>query len=600
MAQIDVQKINLPMMDSVAQDSGILETYFQGGAEVLHQVLPFNSYSNNSFTTTIYSPSSDVLIGRNIMITAVVDVDLGAGNFTDNLNHCLCAYPLNSIITSANVSINGNTTTSQPQQLLKAMQFNQTEDHKRKWSTMSPTQLDPTSSPLKHPASYRAGLLQLTNNANADIQVYNSAGAAAVTAYAAHQVYNPESPFSRERVNPHSRRSFPFTVQTADRVRRYVFTEPLLHPLFSDDEQTAMVNVREMRLDLRFDTSIRKMFCSADGSQLAGLSINLVAEAPSVNITYVRPPAEFKIPAFLSVPYTDHQINIQNSSLGLTPNATTTERVSNLTYSVVPKKFYIFCGSRESQVDERDSHSVYAVINSLKITVGTKANLLSGLSQQGLYNMSVKNGLNMSWKAWSESIGSVVIIDCDEDLGISSGQIGRISVSIEASLTNKAYRNGHSFVSVLNPSEFSLETGDTRTNWDFYTVACINGRYEISPSVGQLKLGLSSFDVQEAEEDNEILGEGYDDTTGGFMLPLAAFMMGRRMGSGVDGEGGRLGGSWKSVKKWYGRNLRKPLKNIGNAVLDGFKESTAQELTRNNRPVAYATQPMQLDPLLMR
>jgi hypothetical protein len=80
------------------------------------------------------------------------------------------------------------------------------------------------------------------------------------------------------------------------------------------------------------------------------------------------------------------------------------------------------------------------VINSIAVTFNNRVGILSTATQQDLYQISIKNGCNLSWNEWTNNVGSVLCLDFGLDLGLPinecPGIIGNYQLQIQLNISN--------------------------------------------------------------------------------------------------------------------------------------------------------------------
>lgn len=492
------------------------------GRNVLKQALTFSSYSNNSFSGTFYPPSSSTLIDKRVLLEATVAVISTDGD--DLAKGSLRAFPLASVMSSLTVGINGNNTTSIPRDLVYYKQRIHADSlFRSKWWSMSPCCSDPASTYGKCPEFvWRQSETTITGGT----PVANSFT----------RLYVPWSPFLTENPffkndNEVSRASFPTLASSTNTSFNYNLTEPLIHPLFCDDEEAAITNVRELSINITFDTVLNRIWSSPVA--LAGVqSVNMVLAPPRLHITFHEPEDASQIPLSVSLPYAQDVIkNFPIGSVLGTANPTFT--ASNIVLGQVPSKIVAFIRPRNSELVPTVADG-FCAIDQVNITLGNRSGILSSASAQQLYQMSVSNGVDMNWVEWSRKIGSIVVIDVSKDIGgLQPGALGNVSLSMDVRFRNTLY------------NDFATDsTGNVFTgNFDLYVICELQGEYRIAQDSANLSLGLSVADMMEADQ-----GEALDV-------------------SGVKAEvgSGMYGGSMRGFRRFV-RGLKRGLRSVNRFV----------------------------------
>jgi hypothetical protein len=113
---------------------------------------------------------------------------------------------------------------------------------------------------------------------------------------------------------------------------------------------------------------------------------------------------------------------------------------NNRQLSTVPK--YIYIVARESNSTRSfTSTDSYAFIRNLSIDFDNNTNLLNSMSPQQLYNMSIKNGCDLTWSQWTRFVGSVVCINVAQDLNLREDLLpgirdGNLNFRVRADIIN--------------------------------------------------------------------------------------------------------------------------------------------------------------------
>lgn len=527
-----------PIIKSIHRNTALVQKHLKAGAEVNHVVLNFGSYNNSGFEISFRPPGTDVIIDKRVLLSVPVRVQGNALNGTAPRT-----WPVASVMSVLNVTINGTTVTSSPRDLVHVYERlgNNAEFRAKFWS-LTPSYPDFASSYAKLPPYIGR-------------QCVDAALGATVVAGTFVNLPNPISPFCEESFHKGDyelpRAAFPFT-GTAATNRAYQFTEPLLSPVFSDNEEEGLVNISDLKISCIFDSVLKKMW-SSNGAA-AGLAVTLAADgagnpkAPQLLVTYIRPVDSKAVPMEFIMPIVDNKFFMQPSVLDTAINVPTKEYFNNIQLNTVPRKLIIFCRQKESSLTEEYANG-FANISNINLTIGTRSGLLSGCTEMDLYQMSAKNGLNLNWTQWNKRIGSILVVDWAEDLGGESpGSKGNLSLSFEITVTNKFYTDLVGDTSgTVSPLKYEL-----------CMFAVTDGKINITRDSAMLSQGLSQQDRADAEN-TELSGQGFIGGEFGEMLGQG------RIGAGKMG-GNLYGGSWKG----FWRGLKKGVSgaaNMGMAVL---------------------------------
>jgi len=592
-----------------AINSEIIQSYLKSPNDILQSKVTIPSLNTSNLNVTLFPPGINSILDSKVYLRMKVRVTGTNANLT-NLNPEMlvpCNMPINSCLDQLSVSINGHGVTSRPTELLHVYQFVNTDsDYRALSSSFSPTQPDYSASITRQAEYYEQTRQVLDNNSLAVNVQTDASGTNFVPLTLNQRVYNPNSPYSNHFVHAHNgfgetnRRNFPYTAFTAGAVGPpavaatldYVFTEPLLSPLFEDnpDSDKALYNIKQLQIDMRFVSNLEKMFQSVSG---AALSYTISFVDAEILYRYVVP--DEPLPNQLVLPYSEWTLITQaypglTNIVGGVPVQQTT---SNLTWGQMPSKILIYARPKLSVLNERDSHSIFGCIESVNLQVASRAGLLANMTPQQLWAMSVKNGLDMNWVQWNQS-GGPVIISVGEDIPFIPNVSGRVSAQINISVSNRCYQD-----LFTNAGDLDVKFAN---QWELCVLSQLDGKFIITPDSASHVLGLSYEEINEAENfDNDshvnVIGKGYGDVDGegvlGGFLPLFGaltkplmFNMASRVlsgrGRGRLGAGIHGGSFWGSLKRGAKNFYRTQIKPVAREMLDTGKIAAANQLYGNS------------------
>jgi len=157
---------------------------------------------------------------------------------------------------------------------------------------------------------------------------------------------------------------------------------------------------------------------------------------------------------------------------------------SNVQLSQIPTKMLIYARPVQADLTSYDA-DFFFVISNLNITFANKAGLLSGASQQQLYNMSTKNLLQENYYEFTgtgisattdtltgigsvPTIGSIIVIDPALDLSLdleySNNSTGQFNMTFQCTVQNQTatnYANFNLYLVCMNGGIFSTENGQS-------------------------------------------------------------------------------------------------------------------------------------------
>lgn len=399
----------------------------------------------------IFPPSNQTIVDRRILVRYYVEVKSDGGvPIANDLDTCPRQFPVSSIIRNLSCKVNGETISRTLGDLLHAelAYNNSAEDRRRCWSQT-----------CAYPDQFQV---------LSDWQSAEEGGSA-------------RNPAGRYGENPQETLRGAVSYEIVDNglndTLRFVITEPLLISPFSSGlkETSGMINVNELYLDLQFDSnSARFMTCGTrqNPPQVSGITTTFYQQ-PEVIMTYITPSQFQRLPAVQVFNYV--QPREYPTPMPLLPAGQSTQVRSNaIRLSQVPKCVMLYC-RRQRQVATYDKPDAFLAIKSVRVNWNNQPNILSGATQESLYNMSVANGCNMSYLQWTKKRGSVLNLEFGKQIqlpsGLASGVAGSFTLMIDMEVENVS---GEDMLC------------------DFYMVVYDTGTFAVSQNSARASLGVLS------------------------------------------------------------------------------------------------------------
>jgi len=216
---------------------------------------------------------------------------------------------------------------------------------------------------------------------------------------------------------------------------------------------------------------------------------------PELLIEYITqdPILASKLPAVVCYDYSLIQPFITSNQLGGVVAGTAIPKsitVQSLRLASIPSKLYIFARPSKAffttAAISQTTPDTFLRITNISLSFNNRINLFATYTEEDLYQMSVKNGLQDSFNDWKYQTGSVLIIDISRDIGLDSdeseGQANKYS-TVQATITYSS-----------SPVSYNGQT--TATNYDTYILVEQPGKAFINASECQYLLtGPSAAEV---------------------------------------------------------------------------------------------------------
>jgi hypothetical protein len=230
-----------------------------------------------------------------------------------------------------------------------------------------------------------------------------------------------------------------------------IFCEPLLvSPLcYGAYSEKGFYGVQNMNVQLTLQSNLSRMWSHAQisGNQFTGITPTVSFNAaPILLFTYITPNPVVDIPKSLCYSY--YVVDYYNTDMTTTlASGASTTLISNvITLSEMPRQMFIAVRQRDADLTVNTS-DVFAVISAINITMNNQSGILASATQQDLYRISMENGIDIEWPAWSNvvnvnGVGSVVLLVPGKDIGLpptlASGVGGQFNLQVSCSFTNPA------------------------------------------------------------------------------------------------------------------------------------------------------------------
>ena len=445
---------------------------YTGATGVRELVIASTSHSTTSTQFTQKIPD-DCVIDRTFLLRTQVQVTLTApaptavagytSTITDLSGLALAAYPLSRVMTNLAINFNNSGDSKAPWVYAAATRRIGDNTDDMRFNSLCPTMEDVY-------ASIRTSEIASGCAVNAD----GSPNAAALSSSSS------SGPFGYSNSGDHylpPRSMFqPIsivqtqapTVSTATAAGlpeqitvTYQVTEPLSFPWLNKDVENdgTLARISQVDVQIGWHSSLQGLFTA--GLDMIKSSVYNTSNTPPtlvsiagctvVGVTWpVNSQAQLlmrqltptvAIPPVVKYTYNDFKQYTSTTPLTLTNAGQTGQLILNsVRLNQVPNRIILFA-HRTNQIADASSTDCYLRINSLVInTNGTNASFSNATPEQ-LYQMSVRNGLNMSWQDWYNNVGSIVVIDVRKaDIGgLVADVLTPVNIDITVNATNIQY-----------------------------------------------------------------------------------------------------------------------------------------------------------------
>jgi len=452
--------------------------------------------SNTSMQFQIQIPSMATAVNRHVLAQTDIDlqVDLTGGTtvgywganevlFAYGKVNALQAFPLNAMITTVQAQINNSNVTVSTRDVMAALLKMYNYEELATYNSLTPSLID------SFYQDYQDGIGS-NNNVLANYSVgtfskeYQPRGCFPVKLFQTDGITEINALTIKADANG--------TAPFASFIIRFTTCEPLLFlsPFISglSKSHASFLGLNTLNLTLNLGDATRVM-SNASYATHATVSTKTIS-----NVTFVKGNASRLLMNFLDIPYQlmakvepKNVVNYNqymsynyNTSQTIQPGASAQLTFNNVQLGSIPSKILIY--AKKPNLDTYDSNFFLPIIGST-FNFANRSGVLSSASQVDLYNMSVKNGLQMNYYEFSGSgvsndldgnpvivptTGSILVVDPAIDLSIaaeytnmSKGQFN-MQFSITVKNQTKEAITPTMYMICVNSGVFITERGTSR------------------------------------------------------------------------------------------------------------------------------------------
>ena len=405
--------------------SSLVYEVYKSGQQITQAVIKATSANSSQHVFNVIVPSQNVLTDRNIKYEATIDfkfsIQVGAGTPVQPVwasNIGTCAFPLNSLITTMQATINNNTVSIESSQLLPFFQKLFSREDFNMYQETTPCMPD-------NVRNY-ADAVQYNCNVLAGVETMNFNDLLPRGAFKLNYLNtNGQGADGPERWNVSQLASGTTTTFYGSiTVSENLFLSPFLFSDFSPHRQgiygiNNMSFIMNIGQPIKFIKSSICNYAGAGGNQILSVP-ELTYKDVQLRLTYITPHPSDLLPARNIVPYMtfnrfsfllDRAVPaaVQPSGATHAANPSLVSPVSTDPFSSnvinlnqIPDKFLIGI-KPTAQFYGRVGASYgdfFIPITGLSISFNNNAGLLSNASQKQLWKMSQINGLHQTWSEY--------------------------------------------------------------------------------------------------------------------------------------------------------------------------------------------------------
>jgi len=553
---IEPVKIMDPILDfDQSQFYGVVS----GGQQVSWKPITSTSYSNVNATFSAPPPSPAIAVGRHVKLVQPVQI-IFTGNapldqgLLQSQYDAPRAYPLSSIMNSLQVDLNN--------------------------TSFSINMSDTIHGLLRYhnPEKLQMGSLSTTPSLLDQSQQYGDL---------ANSIRNPLASYIDSNDGAiEGRGGFPYTTMangistgigndTTSTVTMTFVEDLFISPLLfgTCDEDTGFIGLQTFQLIVNWATDLSRIWSHSDAGGTTLTNIDVILQQPTLLFQYKTPSPLQTIPSSQTYPYYEIQrypttygsavpaYGVLGNSIRMSSN--------NIQLNSIPRMMYIWARKQNADLDFTDTDTFFS-INNISINWANNSGLLSNATKYDLYQMSKKNGCNLSWTQWSgeptyflsgqtvqdiHGVGSVLAIEFGTDIGLPpdecAGLNGTYQLQMEVTIENQSAASAQPtlYVVIVNEGTFTIENNSS------YSQIGVLSRQDVLDASKQP--GINYDDLK------YMAGAGYGGSWKKFSRGLRrAFRTIRRKAPGIIADAQKYGRKAKQLYDKYGPQAQKFIQEL--------------------------------------
>jgi len=475
----------------------------EGAVEVSNVPFAANNASSSSLTFNINVPSNNVFIDRDMTITATVlmavDVSIDASaqgavfptSPADSWNQILkfgtnCslpAFPLQSLMNTLSVTINNATVTTNMKDTLYEL-LRLTNMKKNHLQRTTPTMLDKyadynQSNELDNNPIHGFGKAlesdNVPNGAYSNVQFCDANGNAVT-----------EQTYALPKAAPASKKLqktiyYKYTVTEKLVLSPFIFSE-------ENDDEVGLYGINNIQIIANMGDASRNLRIWNNSSVTTFSNVRFNGQnpfnKPMVNAVFRTPSLSIPLPEQSIVPFLETPRYVSaNNNITIPAGGSQRLQMSGITLTQIPDMLLIYVKPQQMPSNYGD---FYLPIQDITMMFDNRSGLLSSMTREQLFEISVKNGLNMDYNQFLGSayvdnsykkvplVGGFLVLRPGVDFSLTSGSAsglgGNYNLQFSVNVKNQLG------VDVVNPSLYCVAV-----NSGFFISSGGSSRYSTAP-----------------------------------------------------------------------------------------------------------------------
>lgn len=185
-----------------------------------------------------------------------------------------------------------------------------------------------------------------------------------------------------------------------------IFLSPFLFGKGSE-LRNGFIGVQTMDFQFTFNSNLSRMWSHDVSGGQTFTAVNVNFKSPALLFNYITPKMLEPIPRSISYSYMVIDRFPTDTNIAVPANSAFTMVSNNIQLNTIPRRIYIFARQQNASQTINDTDT-FAAITGININYNNYSGLLASATQQDLYNISKKNGCNLSFPEWCGNVSTAV------------------------------------------------------------------------------------------------------------------------------------------------------------------------------------------------
>ena len=444
MASTDFTKIIIKDDRIANLTDSINYAIIKGGQNITSASYTAQSATNSSHTYSVQVPSETTIISREVLWSSTITFKItGTPANTEYLvnygsTEAFAPFFLNQMVETMSSTINNNTVSMNVKDIIAPLLRVHDNRELNRFNGLTPTMIDTYKNYADATSARNNPLGNYTNTGDNDLL--------------------PRGSFDVESITGNSVSTDGTSLKTV-----YItvkVSEPLLSSpwLFANPQSNnqGMYGIQNIAFQFNLDETCKRVFRTSR-TALSDLAVSVESWQDSkLILTYISPHPSDLLPSRNCCPYYNLERFVYNQYPELVYAQTQSLQSPTLQLNSIPDRIFVVARKRMTQQSYADTDSFYS-IKGVSINFNNSSGLCSSYTQQDLFKMSVKNGINSTWQEWSgyarggltagaptriPLAGSVLCLEFGTDIQLSedylsAGSLGSYQLSLKLDILNQ-------------------------------------------------------------------------------------------------------------------------------------------------------------------